>query len=98
MRPGKHRRSVQIGEEMMMDSQMPFVPFQRDKHAYVLPKVSRSASDPAASAFPIPPPELRLGYARATDVYLANGRRNVQTMLELLQAAGARLERGTRLL
>jgi hypothetical protein len=41
----------------MMDSQMPFVPFQRDKNSYVLPKVSRSASDLAAPAFPIPPPK-----------------------------------------
>jgi ubiquinone/menaquinone biosynthesis C-methylase UbiE len=82
----------------MMDSQMPFVPFQRDKNSYVLPKVSRSASDLAAPAFPIPPPELRLGYARATEEYLANGRRNVQTMLDLLRASGARLERGTRIL
>ena len=82
----------------MIDSQMPFVPFQRDKHAYVLPKVSRSAADPMAPDFPIPPPELRLGYARAPDVYLANGQRNVQTMLELLRAAGAHLERGTRFL
>jgi ubiquinone/menaquinone biosynthesis C-methylase UbiE len=82
----------------MMDSQMPFVQFQRDKHSYVLPKVSRSSSEPTAPDFPIPPPELRRGYARATDVYLANGRRNVQTMRDLLRAAGARLERGTRFL
>src|SRR5262245_8666787 len=98
MRPGKHRRSVQIGEEMMMDSQMPFVPFQRDKNAYVLPKLSRSSSEPAAPAFPIPPPELRLGYGRSTEEYLANGGRNVQTMLDLLRVSGARLERGIRFL
>src|SRR5215510_5441776 len=82
----------------MMDSQMPFIPFQRDKRSYVVPKVSRSASDPAASAFPIPPPELRLGYGRSTEEYLANGRRHVQNMLDLLRASGARLERGTRIL
>jgi SAM-dependent methyltransferase len=82
----------------MMDSQMPFVPFQRDKHAYVLPKVRRSSLDPAAPAFPVPPLELRIGYARSDEVYLTNGRRNVQTMLDLLQAAGARLERDTRIL
>jgi ubiquinone/menaquinone biosynthesis C-methylase UbiE len=81
-----------------MDSQMPFIPFQRDKNAYVLPKVSQSALDPMAPDFPIPPPELRLGYAGAPDVYLANGQRDVQTMLDLLRVAGARLERGTRFL
>jgi SAM-dependent methyltransferase len=82
----------------MMDSQMPFVPFQRDKHSYVLPKMSRSSADPAPPDFPIPPPELRLGYGRTPEEYLANGRRNVQTMLDLLRAAGARLERGMRIL
>jgi ubiquinone/menaquinone biosynthesis C-methylase UbiE len=81
-----------------MDSQTPFVPFQRDKNAYVLPKVRRSASDPTGSEFPIPPQELRLGYAGEPDVYLTNGRRDVQTMLDLLRAAGTRLERGTRIL
>ena len=81
-----------------MDYQMPFVPFQRDKNAYVVPKVSRSSSEPAAPAFPVPPPELRLGYASSPEVYFANGRRNVQTMLDLLQASGTRLERGARIL
>ena len=82
----------------MMDSQMPFVPFQRDKHSYVLPKMSRSSADLAPPDFPIPPPELRLGYGRTPEEYLANGRRNVQTMLDLLRAAGARLDRGIRIL
>jgi ubiquinone/menaquinone biosynthesis C-methylase UbiE len=81
-----------------MDYQMPFVPFQRDKNSYVLPKLSRSSAAPAAPAFPIPPPELRLGYGRSTEEYLANGRRHVQSMLDLLRASGARLERGTRIL
>jgi hypothetical protein len=72
----------------MMDYQMPFVPFQRDKHSYVLPKVSRSSADPAVSECPIPPPELRLGYGRSTEEYLANGQRHVQTMLALLRAGG----------
>jgi len=82
----------------MMDAQMPFVPFQRDKHSYVLPKVSRSSATPATPDFPIPPPELRLGYGRSTEEYLTNGRRHVQTMLDLLQVSGARLERGARIL
>ena len=81
-----------------MDAQMPFVPFQRDKHSYVLPKVSRSSATPATPDFPIPPPELRLGYGRSTEEYLTNGRRHVQTMLDLLRVSGARLERGTRIL
>jgi SAM-dependent methyltransferase len=82
----------------MMDSQMPFVPFQCDKHSYVLPKVSPSSSGPAALDFPVPPPELRAGYSRVTEEYLANGQRNVHTMLDLLRASGARLERRTRIL
>jgi SAM-dependent methyltransferase len=81
-----------------MDYRMPFVPFQRDKNSYVLPKLRRSSSDPAAPEFPIPPPELRLGYGRSTEEYLANGRRHVQIMLDLLRASGASLERGTRIL
>jgi len=52
-----------------MDSQTPFIPFQRDKHSqdkhsYVLPKLSRSSSNlPALPApeFPLPPQELQLG-------------------------------------
>jgi len=82
----------------MMDYQMPFVPFQRDKNSYVLPKLRRSSAEPGAPAFPIPPPELRIGYASSPEVYLANGRRNVQIMLDLLRASGARLERGARIL
>jgi SAM-dependent methyltransferase len=82
----------------MLDYQTLFVPFQRDKHSYVLPKLSRSSSDPTVPELPIPPPELRLGYGRSTEEYLANGRRHVQSMLELLRASGARLERGTRIL
>jgi len=39
-------RCAQIGEKRMMDSQMPCVPFQRAKHSYVLPKMSRSSADP----------------------------------------------------
>jgi SAM-dependent methyltransferase len=81
-----------------MDYRMPFVPFQRDKNSYVLPKLSRSSSDPAAPELPIPPPELRLGYGRSTEEYLAFGRMNVQIMLDLLRASGASLERGTRIL
>src|SRR5262245_21107657 len=84
--------------EKMMDTRMPFVPFQPDQNSYVLPKVSRSSSGPAAPELPIPPPELWLGYGRSTEEYLAFGRKNVQTMLDLLRASGARLERGTRIL
>jgi ubiquinone/menaquinone biosynthesis C-methylase UbiE len=54
--------------------------------------------DPTVAVFPIPPPELRLGYGRSPEEYLANGQRHVQTMLDLLRASGACLERGTRLL
>jgi hypothetical protein len=50
-----------------MDYRMPFVPFKRDKNSYVLPKLSRSSPDPVASEFPIPPPELRLGYGRSIE-------------------------------
>jgi SAM-dependent methyltransferase len=82
----------------MMDYQTLFVPFQRDKHSYVLPKLSRSSSDLPAPEFPLPPPELRLGYGRSADEYLANGQRHVQNMLDLLRASGARLERSTRIL
>jgi ubiquinone/menaquinone biosynthesis C-methylase UbiE len=82
-----------------MDYRMPFVPFQRDKNSYVLPKLSRSSVDPAAPPeFPIPPPELRLGYGRSTEEYLANGQRHVQIMQDLLRESGARFEHGTRIL
>jgi ubiquinone/menaquinone biosynthesis C-methylase UbiE len=81
-----------------MDYRMPFVPFKRDKNSYVLPKLSRSSPDPVASEFPIPPPELRLGYGRSIEEYLANGQTHVQIMQDLLGASGARLERGTRIL
>jgi len=81
-----------------MDAQLPFVPFQRDKHSYVLEKVSRSSAVPAGPDFLVPPEELRLGYGRSVDEYLTHGRKNVQTMRDLLQASGARLQRGTRIL
>jgi ubiquinone/menaquinone biosynthesis C-methylase UbiE len=81
-----------------MDYRELFVPFQRGKISYVLPKVSRSSAALAVSEFPIPPGELRLGYGRSTEEYLAHGQHHVQTMLDLLRASGSRLERGTRIL
>src|SRR5215510_255837 len=80
-----------------MDYRLSFVPFQRGKNSYALPKVRRSSSDPAAE-LPVPPPELWLGYGRSTEEYLAFGRTNVRVMLDLLQTSGASLESGTRVL
>jgi SAM-dependent methyltransferase len=77
-----------------MDSPTPFIPFQRGKNAYLLPKVTR----PEGAELPIPPPELWLGYGRSTEEYLAFGRANVETMLELLRASGTSFDPGTRIL
>jgi SAM-dependent methyltransferase len=56
------------------------VPFG-DRDGYVIPRVSQRN--------PLPPRDLWLGYANTADDYLASGRRDMATLLRILQNDGA---------
>src|SRR6266850_2814190 len=81
------RRDVSIGAR--------FLPYEPDADAWMLPLLD---GPPAGRALPVPPQELWLGYGRTPEEYLANGKRDVDKMQEVLAKADVELAACPRIL
>lgn len=67
-------------------------------HYCVLASSDSSSNLPEDNGFPVPPPNLLLGYSYSREQYLNAGKRDVENMLRILQDAGGEISAESRVL
>jgi ubiquinone/menaquinone biosynthesis C-methylase UbiE len=89
------KNSVFDYREIMTD--FTFFPYKKGAQNFVLP-LAAPAAEVGEDGLAVPPQDLWIGYGKTKDEYLGSGKKDVETMLELLEKTDFALSSETRLL
>jgi hypothetical protein len=87
-----------IFESLMRSPWPTFYPHNVNADSYILLKANGGGKAGGDSGLPIPPRDLWEGYGKNAELFLKTGKVDVDTMLQILESSGFRIQSGGRVL